>query len=108
MQYQRCNNHILRANQRRLPVRAKRPPHAHIISERDKIGGSLEEVGREGQALGGLGGEQFEELRNFDDGGDEEDPDAEGFGEGEAEAGGVGEVKVEDEGAVALGAEEGG
>lgn len=52
-------------------------------------------------------GEEFENLREFDDGGAGDGGDAEGFGEGEGEAGGVLGVQVEDEGFVALGAEEG-
>lgn len=51
--------------------------------------------------------EQFEDLRDFDNGGGGDDGEAEGFGEGEGEAGGGVEGEVEDEGFVAGGAEEG-
>ena len=54
-----------------------------------------------------MGGEEFEDLREFDDRGTGNGGEAEDFGEGEREAGCVGGVDVEDEGFVALGAEEG-
>ena len=52
-------------------------------------------------------GEEFEDLRELDDGGTGDGGETEGFGERECEAGCVLGVYVEDEGLVAGGAEEG-
>ena len=54
-----------------------------------------------------MGGEEFDDLREFDDGGSGDGGDTEGFGEGEFQAWRVGYVDVENKGFVAVRADEG-
>ena len=106
MQHQHRNRRVLHRDQRRLAVRAEGEPRADVVAERDEESGGFEQVGGEGEPLGGARLEKGEELWDLDDGGEGDDGQGEGFGDGEREAGGVGGVEVEDEDAVAGGAEE--
>ncbi len=68
---------------------------ARGIDECDDVRGGFEEVAEEADAGGGVGGEEVEDLRDFDDGAEGDDAEAEGFGDSEGEAGAV-EVELED------------
>ena len=107
LQHQQTNDHILSHYQGSLAIRAERIATPRAICKRDDKGGCFKDVGKEGDARGGLGVEQFYDLRDLDYGGAGDDADAEGFGGGELEAFGRAEVDVEDERPVAIGAEEG-
>lgn len=94
-QHQHRHRHILHRDQRRLAVGREGEAAARAVGEGDEVGGRLEGAGERGDAAAGAGGAEFEELGDLDDGGGEDDGEAEGFGEGEAQAGG-GEVEVVD------------
>ena len=107
MQHQRRNHHILQRNERALPKRAEWVPLPDVVGEGDEEGGGFEEVGEEGDAGGGLGVEEFEELRDLDDGGGADYADAEAFAYCEFEAVGVVYgIEVEDQVLIADGPEE--
>lgn len=106
LQHQHRNSHILDRNQRHLAIGAEWELVPDIICQADEVARRLEQVAQEGNALGGLGVEEFEQLWDFDDAARADDADAEGFGDGEFEALRVGQVDVVDEGAVAGVAEE--
>lgn len=79
---------------------------ARVIRQTYHIARCFEEIGGKRDSGRGFRGEEFKQLRDFDDGGGGDDEEAEGFGEAEGEAGGVGEEGVQER-FVAVGAEEG-
>ncbi|KAB8336707.1 hypothetical protein FH972_021017 [Carpinus fangiana] len=99
---------VLHGNEGRLAVCGEGEGVADVVAEGDDVRGRLEQDGEEGEAGGGAGAQQLEQLGNLDDGRGGDDGDAEGLGDGEREAGLVAgaHVEVEDERAVALGAEQ--
>ena len=68
---------------------------------------AVEQVRQEGDAVGGAGGRELEDLRDLDDGGGGDDAEAQALGDGELEAFLVGGVDVDEERLVAWPAEEG-
>ena len=106
LQHQEANRYILHHNESRLAKRRKREFVAHVIHQRDHQTGSFQQVADETDALGGARIDQFDHLRDFDDGGGGDDSEAEGFGDGEFHADAVADCEVVDEAAVAAVAEE--
>ena len=108
VQNQDADCDILDGDEGRLAVCAEGEGVADVVGERDQERRGLEDVGGEAQPLRGAGLEELENLRDLDDGGGSDDGEAEGFGDCEGQAFRVGRyVEVEEEGAVALGADEG-
>ena len=106
MQDEDADCDILYGDEGRLAICAEGEGVADVVGERDEETRRLEDVGGEAEALGRAGLEEFEDLRDLDDGGGGDDGKTEGFGDRERKAIGVGGyVKIEKEGAVALGPE---
>lgn len=99
---------VLREDEGGLAVGAEGEAVAVVVGEGDEVRARLEYVGEEGDAVGGLGADELEDLRHLDDGGGADDANAEALGDGELEAGSVLEVNVEEDGLVALVADDGG
>lgn len=85
---------VLAHDEGRLAKGAEGEAVAHVVCQRDEVGGRLEEVGQEGHALGRLGVEELGNLRDLDDGGGGDDADAEAFANGVFDAFRVVEVDV--------------
>ena len=104
---QHADDHVLDGDQARLAVRAEREAVADVVRQRDDEAGRLEEVAAERQALGGLGGDELEDLRHLDHRRRRDDPDAQRLRDRERHAFRVWcEVEVEEERAVAFGAQQ--
>lgn len=86
MQNERGDGDVLDGDQGRLAVGAEREPIPGIVRQADDVGAGLEEVGEERDALGALGAEELDQLRDLDDGGGADDADAETLADGELEA----------------------
>jgi len=59
---------------------------AHIVAQADEVRARLEQVGQEGQTGGRLRVQQFQQLRDLDDGAGADDTNAKGLADGEFEA----------------------
>lgn len=90
-----------------LAVGAKGKAVAIVVGEGDEVGARLEDVGEEADAVGGVGADKLEDLGDLDDGGCANDADAEALGDAELETSRVFEVDVEEDGLVALLADDG-
>lgn len=102
-----ADDDVLAEDEGGLAVGAKGELVAEVVGEGDEVGGRLEEVGEKGDAGSGLGGDELEDLGHLDDGGGADDADAEALGDGELDAFGVFNVNVEEDGLVALVADDG-
>lgn len=107
VEHQHHNDGILGEDKERLAIGAKGEIVADIIDERDEVAGRFEEVGGEGDARGGLGADEVDDLGHLDKGGGADNGYAQNLGDGELVAVKVEDVNVEDEGGVALLAQEG-
>lgn len=80
---------------------AKGEAIAHVVRQRDEVRARLEQVRQKRHALGGLGLEQLEDLRDLDDGRGADDANAQALADGELDALGVFDVDVEQQRLVA-------
>ena len=96
----------MRSNQSGLAIRAEWKAHARIVREGDEVGERFEGVGGERHPGRGFAGDEFEDLRHFDDGGGGDDGEAETLRNRELEAW-RGRLEVQEEDLMAGGPEEG-
>ena len=102
------NDDVLAHDEGRLSIGAKRELVAHIVGERNEVCGRLEEVGQKRDAGGGLRVDQLQDLRHLDNGRGANDANAEALADGELQALGVFNIDIEQDGLVALFADDGG
>lgn len=69
VEHQDHNDRILRENKERLAVGAKGEAVADIVDEGDQVAGRFEEVRGEGDAGGGFGADEVDDLGDLDKGG---------------------------------------
>lgn len=102
------NNDVLAHDESRLSIGAKRESITDIVGERNEVCGRLEEVGQKRDSCGGLRVDQLQDLRHLDNGRSANDANAEALADGELQALGVVNVDIEQDGLVALFADDGG
>lgn len=107
VEHQDGDDDVLAHDQGSLAKGAKGEAIAHVVGQRDEVRARLEEVGEEGDSLGGPGADELEDLGHLDDGRGGNDADAEALGDAELQTLDIFEVNVEEDGTVALLADDG-
>lgn len=104
---QNSDDNVLGHDEGRLAVGVKGEAIAVVVGQSDDVGAGLQEVGEEGDTIGGLRADQLQDLRDLDDGGSSNDADAQTLADAILDALGIFDVDVEQEGLVALFADDG-